>query len=339
MRRTLRVVVAVLALTVPTAPATPAPPLAVSQAQPATGASVSGAAASLAQPVANLPGQPALTAYGTSSAAKAFAKPGALVITGRDQYDEKPFRKAADSGATVLLYLDAVIDAPYGRYHKMLVKASRCGPATSPWPGSPKANQYGRLQDFRVGSVVQKKLRCVLEAMVAENPHMGGFFADDLGSRSWFPGFSWARWGTANQRAYRGGAVALAQTFHDVAAEHGLMVMVNGTWTAGSLAAAGGGYPKMAANGLSLADGGYIEHHSVSELPFFTRYARGQWGTAPGSASHGRPFMYVQARDVATRKAYSKAGVFAFLSTQTDYDRASVWGRFHKTGLPTRVAR
>jgi hypothetical protein len=175
--------------------------------------------------------------------------------------------------------------------------------------------------------------------MVAENPHMGGFFADDLGSRSWFPNFSWDSFGTANQQAYRNGAIALAQTFHEVAAEHGLVVMVNGTWTAGSLASSGGGYPDMNSNGLSLADGGYIEWHTTSELSFWIAYARGQWATSAGSAARGKPFMYVQARDAATRDAYRDAGVFAYLSAQVDYVSATVWGPFHPTGLPSQVTR
>lgn len=289
--------------------------------------------------VTPLPGQPALTAYGSSSAATPFAKKGALIIAGRDQYNEQPFKNASASGATVLIYIDAVIDNPYGRYHKLLNEQSECGPATSRWPGGPKANQWGYLNDFRPGSVLQTKMECVLEKVVVENSHIGGFFADDLGSRSWFPGFSWDNFGTTNQQAYRNGAVALAQTFHNVAVRHGLMVMVNGTWTAGSLASNGGGYPTASANGLSLADGGYIEHHATSELSYWTSYAKGQWGTAPGSVSQGKPFMYVQANDAATRDAYNRAGVFAYLSAQADYSTASVWGSFHATGLPSRVTR
>ena len=237
----------------------------------------------------------------------------------------------------MLLYVDAVIDNPWGRYHELLNKQSVCGPATSRWPGSPQANQWGYLNDFRVGSVVQSKLECVLEMAVAENPHLGGFFADDLGSRSWFPNFNWNTWGSTNQQAYRAGAVAMAETFHRVAAKHGLMVMVNGTWTAGTLSANGGGYPNMGAHGLSLADGGYIEHHATSELSYWTAYAKGQWGTAPGRVSQGKPFMYVQANDDATRNAYNNTGVFAYLSTQRNYDTASVWTSFHRTGLPSKV--
>jgi hypothetical protein len=293
----------------------------------------------IASTITHLPGQPAITAYGSSSAVTPFAHQGALIIVGRDNYADRPTKDASAAGATVLIYLDAIIDNPYGRYHEMLNNASECGPATSRWPGNYKANSWGYLNDFRVGSVLQSKLKCVLEKMVAENPHMGGFFADDLGSRSWFPGFNWDAWGATNQQSYRAGAIALAQTFHDVAAEHGLMVMVNGTWTAGSLASSGGGYPNMSSHGLALADGGYVEHHSAAELEYWTAYAQGQWATAAGRVSRGKPVMYVQASDAVTRDAYNRAGVFSFLSGQVDYDTASVWGAFHATGLPSRVAQ
>lgn len=286
----------------------------------------------------NLPGQPALTAYGSSSAATAYAHAGALVIAGRDQYGEQAFKDVSAAGGTVLLYMDPVIDASYGRYHQLLDTVSSCGGATQRWPGNYSANQWGYLNDFRPGSAVQAKFRCVLETMVAENPHMGGFFLDDVGSRSWYPGFSWDSFGTANQQAYRDGAIALVRTAHDVAVEHSLMVMVNGSWGAGSLVGDGGGYPDMSKNGISFADGGYIEHHSASELSYWTAYAQGQWGTATGSVSHGMPFMYVQASDAATRDAYARTGVFAYLSAQVDYDTASVWASFHATGLPTRTS-
>lgn len=311
------------------------PPPSESSPSPTAGSS----AGAVRNSIVNLPGRPALTAYGSATAARAYQHPGALIISGRDNFDATEMKDASKAGATVLVYLDIVIDNSYGRYHKLLDDASACGPATSRWPGQPKANQWGYLQDFRKGSVVQSKLHCVLEQIVADNPHIGGFFADDLGSRSWFPGFDWSSWGTSNQRAYRDGAVAAAETFHEVAAEHGLAFLVNGTWTAGSLATNGGGYPAVNAHGLSLADGGYIEHHATSELGYWTSYAKGQWGTAKNSVSQGKPFMYVQAMDDATRDAYNKAKVFAFLSAQSDYDTASVWGPFTPTGLPSHVSR
>ena len=337
-----------------TVPATSATPTAATTARPTTTATATPSTSTTAladqsasatptqstptATIRNVPGQPAITAYG-SAAVTPFAHQGALIIAGRVNYSDQQMKEASAAGATVLIYLDAIIDNPYGRYHHMLNNPSKCGPATSRWPGNYKANSWGYLNDFRVGSVLQSKLKCVLEKMVAENPHMGGFFADDLGSRSWYPGFDWDTWGTANQQSYRAGAIALAQTFHDVAAEHGLMVMVNGTWTAGSLAYRGGGYPDMSRHGLGLADGGYIEHHGADELAFWTAYAQGQWATAAGSVGQGKPVMYVQANDATTRDAYNKAGVYSFLSAQVDYDTASVWGPFHATGLPSRVAK
>lgn len=307
----------------------------------AASTATSAAATPTPQPaIANLPGQPGITAYGSATAVTPYAKPGALIIAGRDNYNAQQMKDASAAGATVLIYLDAIIDNPYGRYHGLLVNSSTCGPATARWPGSPKANSSGYLQDFRVGSVVQSKLKCVLELIVAENPHMGGFFADDLGSRSWFPNFSWDSWGATNQQAYRAGAIAVAQTFHDVAVEHGLMLMVNGTWTAGALASNGGGYPTASSHGLSLADGGYIEHHDASELAYWKAYATGQWGTAAGSVSQGKPVMYVQASDDATRTTYNNSGAFSFLSAQASYDSGvTPWGNFHPTGLPSKVTR
>ena len=144
-----------------------------------------------ASTISNLPGQPAITAYGSSSAVTPFAHQGALIIAGRVNYADQPMKDASAAGATVLIYLDAIIDNPYGRYHDMLNNPSECGPATSRWPGNYKANSWGYLNDFRVGSVLQSKLKCVLEKMVAENPHMAGFFADDLGFALVVPGFSW----------------------------------------------------------------------------------------------------------------------------------------------------
>jgi hypothetical protein len=298
-----------------------------------------------------LPGQPGTVAYAEGgdpglSTLSNYAHPGALVIAGRTNYADQVVKDVSTAGGTVLVYLDAVVFNDWGRYHALLFDASPCGAAVPLWPGVGPVNQWGSLADFRTptdggSGLLNTKLRCVLEAIVAENPHVAGFFADDLGSRSWFPNLNWSTWGTANQQAYRNGAITLAQTFHDVAAEHGLAVIVNGTWTAGTLASDGGGYPTLSAHGLSLADGGYIEHHAASEVSYWTSYARGQWGTAAGSASQGHPVMFVVASTDADRAAYNNAGVFAFLTTQPSsaYDYpATVWGPFHPTGLPSKAS-
>src|SRR5512146_2869338 len=141
--------------------------------------------------VVNRPTQSASMVYGnpgTNGRAIAYAHPGGLVVAGRDNYADQVFKDISAAGGTVLIYLDAIINNAYGRYAEMLINESACGPAVPLWPGNYQANQWGELNDFRVGGVLQAKLKSVLETMIAENPHMAGWFADDLGSRSWYPG-------------------------------------------------------------------------------------------------------------------------------------------------------
>jgi hypothetical protein len=286
--------------------------------------------------VANLPAQAAGIFYDGASAAAPFARRGSLVVASRTNYQGQAFKKVSRAGGTVLIYLDVVIDNPYGRYHRMLMGSSACGRAVSRWPGSPRANQYGYLSDFRIGSVLQRKLRCVLERMVAENPHMGGWFADDVGSRSWFPGFNWRTWGAANQRAYRAGAIALTRTFRRVADEHGLIFIVNGTWGAGTLAAHGGGYPSMGRPGNALADGGFVEYHD-DQIGYFGPYGCSRQWAAASPVTRGKPVNYAVTRTPAARRVYARSNCYAFVNDQPDYGHADLWGTSHPTGLPTHV--
>jgi hypothetical protein len=290
----------------------------------------------------NRPAQAASIVYGAPGAngqAEAYAHPGALVVAGRDNYQDQAFKDISAAGGTVLIYLDTIVWNDYGRYHSMLYDASACGPAVPKW-GSYQANSTGPLADFRAGGVEQSKLHCVLEAMVAENPHMAGWFADDLGSKSWFPNLKWSSMPAADQQAYRDGAIAIAQTFRQVADEHGLVFLVNGTWEAGTLAGAGGGYPDMSQHGLSLADGGFVEHHD-SEISYFGPYGcSAQWASQSG-VTHGTAFMYAVTNTASGQTAYVNSNCYAYVNTQTsaNYDYAPPWGSFHPTGLPSKVSQ
>ena len=290
------------------------------------------------QAITNWPAQAASVMYGDgglTSRAITYAQPGGLVAAGRTNYQDHIFKDISAAGGTVLIYLDAVIDNNWGRYHAMLLDSSECGPAATRWPGSPKANRWGYLNDFRVGSVVQQKLECVLEKMVAENPHMGGFFADDLGSRSWFPDINWNSWSAADKQAYRDGAVAMSQTFRKVADRHGLIVLVNGTWSAND----GGGYPDVSRHGNALADGGVIEHYGANELPFWRSYACSSQWASQSPITRGKAFMWAITESEADREAYATSGCFAFVSHQPEsrYDYVAPWGETHPTGLPSKV--
>jgi hypothetical protein len=290
--------------------------------------------------LANRPAQAASIVYGapgSNGQAIAYAHPGGLVVSDEYNYADQVWKDVSAGGGTVLIYLDTIISNPQGRYGGMLLNASACGAAVPVWPGNYAANGYF-LNDFRPGGTEQAKLHCVLETMVAENPQMAGWFADDLGSRSWFSGFKWSKF--PDRQGYRDGAIAIAQTFRQVADEHGLIFLVNGTWGAGTLLAAGGGYPDMNQHGLSLADGGFVEHHDT-EISYFGPYGCSpQWASA-SAVTQGTAFMYAVTNTTAGQQAYVDSGCYAYVNTQTSagYDYAPPWGVFHPTGLPSRVAQ
>lgn len=286
----------------------------------------------------NRPTQSAAIAWnGSNSSFMQYAYPGGLVCVGRDNYNAQVFKNVSAAGGTVLVYLDAVIDNPYGRYHQKLHLASNFGPATTRWPGNFRANQWGYLVDFRIGSILQSKLEGVLELIVSENPHIGGFFADDLGSRSWFSGVPWDAASTAEKQSYRDGAIALCKTFRKVCDNHGLVFLVNGTWGGGSLASAGGGYPDMARHGCALADGGFVENHPASEIAYWKAYSISTQWSAQSPYTHGTAFNWSH-NDLNRPgwETYRDSGALAFAS-HGDRTTAPAPYAKHATGLPSHV--
>ena len=284
--------------------------------------------------IQNRPPQAAALVYGNPDEAAPYAYPGGLVVSGRDNYQGKAFKNVSAKGGTVLIYLNAIIDNSHGRYHRLLNKRSQCGPATSRWPGNYKSSSWGYLNDFRAGSVLQRKLECVLEKMVAENPHMAGWLADDLGSRSWFPDIDWASF--PDKAAYRAGAIALTKTFRKVADRHHLIFLVNGTWIGGSAASAGGGYPNPAKSGNALAEGGVVEHHD-GEIRFFAPYGCSIQWAEQSPITHGKAFNYAVTSTKAGTTEYVESGCYAFVNHQTRLGTSHTWGTSHPTGLPTHA--
>jgi hypothetical protein len=275
------------------------------------------------------PAQPVAFAYGDElTGLDAYARPGALVVAGRENQDADGFRRVVTAGGSVLVYLDAVVRNPFGRYHSLLFDASACGPAVPVWPGLPPT-RYGPLADLRPGGVLQGKLGCVLEAMVVENPTMAGWFADDLGSRS---SLDPAALSPADRRAYRDGAVALSATFRAVADRHGLLVLVNGAWEGGAVDEVGGGYPDPARSGNALADGGVVENHD-DQVRFFGPYLCSLQWASESPVTRGRPFQTVITSTPSAREDYLNTGCVAYATTQTDYGVVPApWGPFASSG-------
>lgn len=288
----------------------------------------SGGGAALTQ----MPTQPGTFVYNDGGdVAKSFAKPGALIVAGRVNYNRQSFKEASQAGATVLIYLDVVLHNNWGPYHKLLYDASECGPAAAKWPTGRMLNAYGAITDFRPGSVVQSKLECVLEKMVQDNPHMAGFFADDLGTRTWN---DWSSWPAAEKQEFRDGAIAALKTFRKVADKYGLFVMVNGTWNAND----GGGYPNASKHGASLADGALVEHHDRGAF-WEAVLSSDQWASE-SPLTQGKPFHFVLpgTNSSAALQQWADTKNVAWANLQWEYgSTASDWRAFHATGLPTQV--
>lgn len=295
------------------------------------------------------PTQPLTIAYRQppSNTVDAYARPGGLIIAAKQILSHSKFQAVSLGGGTVLGYFDPIIYATGSTYHDLLWNSNAYGPAVGKWPGPVAANEWGDLADFRPSSPMHQpstidptrtKLEVVLEKMITDNPHLGGIFFDDTGSRSWFPNLNWATFGSTNQQAYRDGAILCVQTGRRVCDRHGLGQWVNGTWQAGTLAAAGGGYPDLGVHGLSLAEGGFIENATYGGSgTFWHNYALGpQWATAtPG----GTRFMLSTNTSDAERDAWIASGTVSHAATSVSgYGVESApWGAGHATGLPSKA--
>lgn len=284
------------------------------------------------------PPQPVGFAYADDldpAALDAYDAPGALVVAGRENVDGAAVRGVAAAGGQVLLYLDPVVRNPHGRYHALLFDDSACGPAVGDWPGLPPT-PYGPIADFRPGGVLASKLACVLEATVADAPWIAGWFADDVGSRSSFVPDAMS---PADRIAYRDAAVQISRTFREVADRHGLLVLVNGTWEAGSPERTGGGYPDPAVAGNALADGGTVEHHD-GQQGYFGRYLCSPQWAAASPVTRGRPIGTVIAESDAGLRAYLATGCVAYGVVQDDYSAPPPpWRPFTATGPPALAGR
>lgn len=278
------------------------------------------------------PTQPAALVYqnGPGENLSSYAHPGALVVSGRDNYDDPAFAAAAAAGAEVFVYIDAIVRNSIGEYHDLLHNESVYGAATVAWPELPDANETGPLVDIRPGTFPLEKLELVLEQAVADNPHATGLFADDLGSRSYFPGIDWSTMSSADQLAYRRGAVAIARVFRTVANRHGLLLILNGTWNGGSVAALGGGFPVAARIGCAFADGATMENWQGFDPTYRHNYVRGvQWATA-SPRLRGTPLHLAITADPDDRAAWATDGEVAWCAQQSDYDDAAPpWSGFH----------
>ena len=310
----------------------------------AAGCHVSGVSGDKDPPaeIHNRPAQPAaLMYYGAVGSWQPYAQPGALVVTGRGNYADQPFKDISFGGGSVLIYIDPILGSngslqPYwDRYSRLLKDASEFGPAVPLWPRMPRASQHGWLLDFRpyAGNVLHDKLPKVLDLMARENPHMAGWFIDDVGSRSWYPGIDWDTMSVADKQAYREGAIEITRTARQVADKYRLMTIVNGTWAAGD----GGGYPDYGRHGNAVVDGGFIENHRMNA--FWRNYAVSAQWASQSPLTRGKSMTWASNKgNCPNMRQYVTSNLVAYGTCQSSDGRVKdPWGSFHPTGLPSKV--
>ena len=254
------------------------------------------------------------------------------MVAGRDNYQDRAFERRLGRRRHRAGLPRRRHRQHYGRYHALLNNASVCGPATSRWPGGYRANQWGHLNDFRVG------LGAAAEAQVrpgddgAGEPAHGRLVRRRRGVAVLVPG---VRLAPLPRTSGPTGPVRsrLTRTFRRVADEHGLVFIVNGTWGAND----GGGYPDASRSRERPG------RRRVRRAP--RRRARPTSGPThalgSGPRSHPSPGAGPSTTRSHTRPRQETStpgpNCYAYVNQQSDYGRSPSWGSSHATGLPTRV--
>lgn len=281
------------------------------------------------------PPQPGAVLYGPD-ATSAYAHAGAMVDMNSA---ETPGAIAvSNAGGHVFVYVDAIVTGSGGNYASLINNTNSYGPAIGQWPGQTQQyNSYGYVRDLLL-LVSSGKLLNILNFIVSDNPHMAGFFCDDLGTSNPQYGYSGSPLAAAGNgysiptTTFYNAVIAVVNVFRQVCNAHNLMMLVNGMFDGRG----NGGYPTRSTHGCSLAEGSCAEHQTNQGTNFWPVYlASSQWATAsPLTAGDTTHFVIATPGDTSWN---STTGV-AWIAQQSNYQTVPpVWTSFHATGLPTHV--
>jgi hypothetical protein len=147
-----------------------------------------------------------------------FAKPTAIIVTGRGNRYDAAFQEARKRGALVPAYWNP-INIPVGatnaedleQWMRDTSKVPRwrfngTGPVRSNWANT-------ELADIRPGSAWRKYFRTITQQLI-ERDQFDGFFCDDLGIRPW--GANWEDWPVAEQMLWAECMLDIAREIHEL---------------------------------------------------------------------------------------------------------------------------
>lgn len=278
------------------------------------------------------PPQPGAVIY-NSDAPSSYAHAGAMVDM--NSSESSGAIAVSVAGGHVLVYVDVIVSGSGGNYTSLINNANIYGPAIGLWPGQTSAyNGYGYVRDIAT-LVTSGKLEAVLEKVVSDNPHMAGFFADDLGTSNSQYKSPMATQGNGYSiptQTFYDAVIAVLQVFRNVCDAHQLIFLTNGLFDGRG----NGGYPTRNQHGCSLCEGTTAEHHT-SDGGYWTQYmAATQWANdSPITSGQALGFAIVSPGDTSWRGNSN----IAWISEQTSYSSApNPWSGFHATGLPTHAS-
>ena len=237
----------------------------------------------------------------------AVRPPGGLVVAGRDNFQRPGLRAGVEGGRD-----GPALPGPHDRqrirslppHAERLVALRSEDRAVA---GQPPRQRVGPPQRLpaRVGAAAQARVRAGDDG--GREPAHGGVVGRRRRVEVMVPGRRLA--GLPGQAGVSRRAIALTHTFRRVADRHGLVFLVNGTWSADD----GGGYPDADVHGNALADGAVVEHHD-GQIDYFGPYGCSDQWAAESPVTDGEAFNFAV---TAPRRAWPSTSSPAATPTST----------------------
>lgn len=254
-------------------------------------------------------------AYSQTTNVSLYAKPTAVLITGRCNRYNSAFAAARSKGAEVLAYINPV--ARPDNYVCSLDQGffmNSLG-AVPLWPYPSYGQRYSwpgtKLTDIRKGSKWSNWVVSYVEKLMRERK-VDGVFLDSLGGRPWGQS-EWKSWSTTEKNAWTDGAVDLVRRLDAKrrAINPNFLIVNNNVWDRGDGTTRG--YA-----GEKYVDGISVEHPTLWLRP----YHRNQVARTFGNLGQRR--VLVIARDAAEARAWAGVKGVTHVSSQMTYKYPTV---------------
>jgi hypothetical protein len=254
---------------------------------------------------------PGALAYSKTTNVSLYAKPTAMLISGRCNADNAAFKSARAKGAEQLVYINPV-ERPNNHVCDADKKFYMNNYGAVPlWPYPSYGQRYSwpgmKLTDMRPGSKWILSVVAYVEKLMREKK-VDGVFLDTTGARLWSSGAKWDSWSTSERNQWTDGNIDLVRRLDAKrkAINPDFIIMNNGTWDRGDSR----GYA-----GEKYVDGVVLEHSKLTT--WWKNYAGRKFG------SLGQRRVLVIANSPADARAWAKVSGVTHVNYQSSYSSPS----------------